>query len=118
MHETSTEPRKNASALPGKYPRNESAFDELLSADGGVRPHYAKLFQTFEQLGDAELKRRWVTCRQLLHEQGIYYNVYGDPRGMERTWEMDLVPFTIAPEEWHALEAGLIQRAMLLNQIL
>ena len=116
MHETSIEPRKNQ--LLEKYPRNESAFDELLSPDGQVRPHYAKLFQTLEHLGDAELKRREVTCRQLLHEQGIYYNVYGDPRGMERPWQMDLVPLVIAPEEWHALEAGLIQRATLLNQIL
>jgi uncharacterized circularly permuted ATP-grasp superfamily protein/uncharacterized alpha-E superfamily protein len=118
MHETSTELRKNSSDLLEKYPRNGSAFNELLSADGRVRPHYAKLFQTLEQLGDAELKRRWATCRQLLHEQGIYYNVYGDPRGMERTWEMDLVPLVIAPEEWHSLEAGLIQRATLLNKIL
>ena len=118
MHETSTEPRKNPSVLLGKYPSNESAFDELLSADGGVRPHYAKLFQTLEQLGDVELKRRSATCRQLLHEQGIYYNVYGDPRGMERPWEMDLVPLVIAPEEWHSLEIALIQRATLLNKIL
>src|ERR1700722_4147585 len=118
MHETSTEPRKDLSALLGKYPGNESAYDELLSPNSKVRPHYTKLFQAFEQLGEAELKRRWATCRQLLHEQGIYYNVYGDPRGMERTWEMDLVPFVIAPGEWQSLEAGLSQRAMLLNKIL
>src|ERR1700734_3521270 len=118
MHETSIESRKSPSAWLGKYPRNESAYDELLSADSKVRPHYSKLFQTLEQLGEPELKRRWSTCRQLLHEQGIYYNVYGDPRGMERPWQMDLVPLVIAPEEWQTLEAGLIQRAMLLNKIL
>ncbi len=118
MHETSIEPRKNPSSLLEAYPRNESAFDELLNAGGQVRPHYAKLFQTLDQLGEAELKRRADTCQQLLHEQGIYYNVYGDPRGMERPWQMDTVPLVMAPDEWQTLEEGLIQRATLLNKIL
>jgi uncharacterized circularly permuted ATP-grasp superfamily protein/uncharacterized alpha-E superfamily protein len=118
MREISTEPRKVSSALLEKYPRIESAFDELLAGDGNVRPHYAKLIQTLEALGDAELKRRADTCRQLIHEQGIYYNVYGDPRGTERPWQMDPIPLVIAPDEWMALEAGLVQRATLLNKIL
>ena len=83
-------------------PRSESAFDELLADDGRVRPHYAKLFHTLEELGEVELKRRWSTCLQLVHEQGIYYNVYGDPRGMERPWQMDPIPLVIAPEEWRS----------------
>ena len=58
------------------------------------------------------------TCERLVHEQGITYNVYGDPRGMERPWQVDPIPLVIAPEEWRTLEAGLIQRATLLNQIL
>jgi uncharacterized circularly permuted ATP-grasp superfamily protein/uncharacterized alpha-E superfamily protein len=44
--------------------------------------------------------------------------VYGDARGIERPWQLDPIPFVIAPEEWHALETGLIQRATLLNRIL
>jgi uncharacterized circularly permuted ATP-grasp superfamily protein/uncharacterized alpha-E superfamily protein len=37
---------------------------------------------------------------------------------MERPWQLDPIPFIIAPEEWQKLEAGLIQRATLLNKIL
>jgi uncharacterized circularly permuted ATP-grasp superfamily protein len=37
---------------------------------------------------------------------------------MERPWQLDPIPFIIAPDEWRALEAGLIQRATLLNKIL
>jgi uncharacterized circularly permuted ATP-grasp superfamily protein len=86
--------------------------------DGEPRPHYANLFQRTGAIGPAELKRRAETCRRLVHEQGITYNVYGDPRGMERPWQLDPVPFVIAPDEWRTLEAGLIQRATLLNKIL
>jgi uncharacterized circularly permuted ATP-grasp superfamily protein/uncharacterized alpha-E superfamily protein len=117
MHEASTEPQKNIPLLE-EYPRNDSSFDELLTAGGRVRPPYAKLFQTLEQLGEAELKRRRDTCVQMIHEQGIYYNVYGDPRGIERPWQMDPVPLVISPNEWRSVEAGLVQRAKLLNKIL
>ena len=37
---------------------------------------------------------------------------------MERPWQLDPMPFVIAPEEWRTLEAGLIQRATLLSRIL
>lgn len=118
MHEISTEPRRDSSSFLEKYPRNDSAYDELLDDSRHVRPHYAKLFHALEQLGDTELKRRQDTCLQLVHEQGIYYNVYGDPRGLERPWQMDPIPIIIPADEWRSLEAGLIQRATLLNKIL
>ena len=100
------------------YQRNASAFDELLAESGPVRPHYAKLMGTLAELNPAELQHRWDTSQRFVHEQGITYNVYGDPRGMERPWQLDPIPFVIAPDEWRSLEAGLIQRATLLNRIL
>jgi uncharacterized circularly permuted ATP-grasp superfamily protein/uncharacterized alpha-E superfamily protein len=99
------------------YKPGTPVFDELV-AEGKLRPHYAGLMQGLDALGLAELKRRDDTCQRLVHEQGITYNVYGDPRGMERPWQLDPVPFVIAPDEWRTLEAGLIQRATLLNRIL
>src|SRR5881394_117572 len=99
------------------YKPGTSVFDELVAGDG-LRPHYAGLMQGLDDIGVAELKRRDDTCKRLVHEQGITYNVYGDPRGMERPWQLDPIPFIIAPDEWRTLEAGLIQRATLLNKIL
>ena len=83
-----------------------------------MRPHYTGLMRELDELGPSELQRRDDTCRRLVHEQGITYNVYGDPRGMERPWQLDPIPFVIAPDQWRKLEAGLIQRARLLNKIL
>jgi uncharacterized circularly permuted ATP-grasp superfamily protein/uncharacterized alpha-E superfamily protein len=100
------------------YERGGRLFDECFTDEGELRPHYAKFIGMLQPIGGAELKRRWENGRRLVHEQGITYNVYGDVRGMERPWELDPVPFIIAPEEWRLLEAGLIQRATLINQIL
>jgi len=106
------------SGLLAGYPPVPGAFDELLAADGRPRPHYAKLIGALEGLSPMELQLRWDTCQRFVHEQGITYNVYGDPRGMERLWQLDPVPFVLAPDEWRTIEAGLIQRALLLNRIL
>src|SRR5258706_11013649 len=100
------------------YPRNEAAFDELLDPEGRLRPHYAKLIGALDEFSPAELDRRSEACRRLVQEQGITYNVYDDPRGMERPWQLDPIPFILAPGEWRALEAGLVHRAQLLNKIL
>lgn len=100
------------------YRSNKLAYDELLTDAGDPRPHYQKLLGTLEEFSVSELKRRSDTCQRLVYEQGITYNVYGDPRGMERPWQLDAIPFIIAPDEWQELEAGLIQRATLLNKIL
>jgi uncharacterized circularly permuted ATP-grasp superfamily protein/uncharacterized alpha-E superfamily protein len=105
-------------SLLADYQRTPPAFDELLTEEGQVRPHYANLVATLGELSPAELHRRSHSCRQLVHEQGITYHVYGDPRGHERLWQLDPLPLIILSEEWRKLEAGLIQRAMLLNRIL
>ncbi len=101
-----------ASLLSGYQP-SAAPFDEFLTDRGEPRPHYARLLGALEEFGEPELQRRSETCQRLVHEQGITYNVYGDPRGMERPWQLDPIPFIIAPDEWRTLEAGLVQRATL-----
>ena len=105
-------------ALLADYQRVSGAFDELFTASGELRAHFIPLVRDLDRLGPAELRRRADTVRRLIHEQGITYNVYGDPRGMERPWKIDPVPFMLAAAEWTALEEALIQRATLINRIL
>ena len=64
------------------------------------------------------MARRWNTARQRSGKTASRYNVYGDPLGMDRPWNLDAIPLLISPHEWRELEAGLIQRARLLNWIL
>src|SRR5262249_34944588 len=66
----------------------------------------------------SELKTRRDAGSRLVQEHGITYNVYADPQGLERPWQLDPIPFLIAADEWRTLENALIQRAILLNRIL
>jgi uncharacterized circularly permuted ATP-grasp superfamily protein len=87
----------------------------MLAAPGVLRKHWEKLVQLMDTMGHEELARRWENA--VIRENGMTYNVYGDPRGMDRRWELDMIPLLIEAGEWHALESRLIQRARLLNFI-
>jgi uncharacterized circularly permuted ATP-grasp superfamily protein/uncharacterized alpha-E superfamily protein len=98
--------------------RYGTAYDEL-SADGVIpRPHWAKLMDSLRSIGTEELGRRWARAERRIRENGITYNVYGDPLGASRAWQIDIVPLLIAADEWRLIEAGIIQRARLLSLLL
>jgi uncharacterized circularly permuted ATP-grasp superfamily protein/uncharacterized alpha-E superfamily protein len=96
----------------------ESVYDEL-SADGvNPRPHWAKLVESLQSVGPEELGRRWSRAERRIRENGITYNIYGDPLGANRAWQIDMVPLLISADEWRWIEAGIIQRAQLLSMLL
>ena len=98
--------------------RYGDAYDEL-SADGVTpRPHWAHLMESLRDIGPDELGRRWNRAERRIRENGITYNIYGDPLGANRPWKIDIIPFLISANEWRFLETGIIQRAELLSRIL
>jgi uncharacterized circularly permuted ATP-grasp superfamily protein len=100
------------------YRAGAGLYDEAFAKPGEIRPNYALLLRHLESFGQAETERRAETTRRLVTEQGITYNVYDDPERAERPWQLDPLPFVIAAEEWKSLEAGLIQRATVINRVL
>jgi uncharacterized circularly permuted ATP-grasp superfamily protein/uncharacterized alpha-E superfamily protein len=86
--------------------------------DGGIREHWHYLMRALGDMGAAELQRRREEAWRLIRENDVTYNIYGDPGGMGRPWKLDLVPLLIESDEWQAIEAGLMQRAELLNLLL
>ena len=98
--------------------RYGGAYDEL-SADGVTpRPHWAHLIDSFREMGPEEIGQRWSRAERRIRENGITYNIYGDPLGANRPWKIDVVPFLIPADEWRFIESGIIQRAELLSLIL
>ena len=93
-------------------------FDEALAEDDTVRPHWRGFLDAMQPMSMLELSRRWSQAQRVIRENGVTYNVYGDPRGADRPWQLDPLPILVSAEEWAATEAGLVQRARLLDAIL
>jgi uncharacterized circularly permuted ATP-grasp superfamily protein/uncharacterized alpha-E superfamily protein len=53
-----------------------------------------------------------------VRENGVTYNVYADAKGVQRPWDLNVLPFILPQDEWRGIEAAVIQRATLMNAIL
>ena len=100
------------------YATPPAGRDELFAADGGVRPHWRPFLDALKELGIEELSRRWDDARHLIRENGVTFNVYADPHGLDRPWQLDPIPLLIDAPEAARIEAGLLQRARLLDSVL
>ncbi len=100
------------------YECSHTTFDEMLGLDGLNRAHWRGFMDQVESLGLTEVRRRWEDAKHLIRENGVTYNVYGDPQGMDRPWELDPIPLVVSPGDAASLEVGLTQRAHLLDLIL
>ena len=106
------------SDLLAHYPRSDTVYHELLDARGEVRPHWQALLAHLRRCTPAQLRQRQALLARQIQENGVTYNVYADPDGADRPWELDLLPNIIPAAEWQALAAGVAQRATLLNAVL
>lgn len=112
-----TLPAQGGSLFQG-YSPHAKIFDESAAGPGLIRGHWRDFASAFEKLGPEELAARWENARKIIRENGVTYNVYGDPLGMDRPWELDMLPLLISADEWRKIEEGLMQRTRLLNAIL
>lgn len=100
------------------YSAQPGVYDELIDAGGMVRPHWHGFLSGLAAMDAADMAESWSTAMRLIRENGVTYNIHGDPAGLNRPWNLDLVPMIVSSEEWSVLEAGLIQRARLMNAIM
>lgn len=105
------------SPLLADYRPLSGHFDEMLGAEGGVRPHWQYLVEALGSLGAGVLHERRDEAQRQLNQSGVTYTVHGDPSGRERPWTLDPLPMLVSSAEWHEIEGGLMQRAELMNLI-
>ncbi|MEQ8229794.1 MAG: circularly permuted type 2 ATP-grasp protein [Rhodospirillales bacterium] len=103
--------------LSDTYAPIDGVYDEMMDAGTGVRGHWQHFLESMGRFSKTELQERWDTAQRLVRENGTTYNIYDETGESTRPWRMDPIPFLIGPDEWQALEAGLIQRAKLLNAV-
>ena len=100
------------------YLPNPDRYDEVFDTKGRPRGHWTRLAQAARRASRTALSRRAGAIRRAVEQDGVTYNIYGDPKGTDRPWEVDLLPFVIAAEEWQFLAKAVEQRARLMNRLL
>lgn len=106
------------SALLAGYSTQTDRYDELLGAGGEPRAPWAAFLEGIAGRDGRLIGDTLSLTERQIREHGITYNVYDDAKGAERPWEVDPLPLMLAGDEWQRIEAGIVQRAELLNRVL
>ena len=96
----------------------DGVFDEMFRSDGAPRAHCRPLHHVLSSLTPEEFPSRCELADRTLVARGITFTVYGDSRGIEKPFPVDLIPRTFTSSEWLQLEAGLKQRVRAPNLFL
>ena len=62
--------------------------------------------RSVEAMGPQEFAARRDNARRAIRENGVTYNVYGDPQGIDRPWELDMVPLIVAARRMEPARDG------------
>lgn len=105
-------------AATANIPTSGSAYNEAM-VNGRLRPHWQQLFAALEA-GDggslATLRTVANNIDQQLSESA--FDSSSTTSTADRPWRLDALPLLLDSADWRTLEAGLLQRCELLNQIL
>lgn len=105
-------------SLLGNYLTTDTRYDEVLTPKGTARPHWEAMLTFLRDSTPESMEHRVQAVQRQVRENGVTYNVYSDPQGTDRPWDLDVVPMILSASEWSEIEAGVIQRATLMNKIL
>lgn len=100
-----------------RYSQN-SSYDEMFDQDKNIRPHWEALKKNLENIGLEQLSLKQKEIDWRLEDNGVTYNVYNDPGGLNRPWKLDPIPMIIEEKQWEIVEQGLQQRCKLFNLLL
>jgi uncharacterized circularly permuted ATP-grasp superfamily protein/uncharacterized alpha-E superfamily protein len=100
------------------YAVPDSRFDEMLAAPGVPRPHWDPFLRALASRQGLDIGDTLSLVERGIREHGVTYNVYADEKGADRPWEVDPLPLVLSADEWSGIEAGIAQRAELLNAVL
>lgn len=96
--------------------RGDPGRHDALWDGQAVRAEWQSLAAWIDAHGIAEVEDLFREGQRLFREDGIGYDV-GRERD-DRAWELDPLPYIVSAAEWRTLEAGLKQRARLLDLVL
>jgi uncharacterized circularly permuted ATP-grasp superfamily protein/uncharacterized alpha-E superfamily protein len=104
--------------LLADYRPAESRYDEMLDATRAPRPHWRAFLSQLAELSNETIAVQSRFVHDAIASDGVSYNVYADPEGASRPWDLDLLPLLLPGEEWRAIADAVAQRARLLDAVL
>jgi uncharacterized circularly permuted ATP-grasp superfamily protein/uncharacterized alpha-E superfamily protein len=112
------------------------AYDEFAGPQGTVRDGWTGLAEGLESFAGTDLRRAQGEVARLLEDDGVTYTpgpassvTFADPTKLDPVrseppplaepvpWRLDPLPLVLQDREWSGLEAGVVQRAELLDAI-
>ncbi len=95
-----------------------SSYDEMVTGEGSFRPHWRALMHTLRGLSPQQLAEKQARAALQIADADAFIARTIPPSGSPGGRMLDLLPLVLPGDEWRAIEAGLVQRARLLNAIL
>ncbi len=100
------------------YPASPDSFDEMLDGSNQPRAHWRTFLDSMAHEAPDVMRKRTESVQRQVRENGVTYNVYTDDKGMQRPWDLNVLPMILPHDEWAGIEAAVIQRATLMNRLL
>lgn len=107
--------------------RPPQAWCEAWDPTQQPRPHWRSLIEALAGKGPNALSQLQERAQRMRHEDSAAFNPFddaansadsGNSETRQAPWNLDLIPLLLSAEEWALLEAGIRQRADLLELIL
>ncbi len=97
--------------------RLNASFDEMFDENCNIKEHWREMANALTNAGIKQLEQKQFEIDWRLEDNGVTYNIYNDPDGTNRKWNLDPIPFILQEKEWDEVAIGLKQRAKLLDLI-
>ena len=90
--------------------------DEFVRADGERNPYWTRLLTQLASAPADNVAERFAAADRRVRSRGMSYRVQGE--AAERVWPLSRLPLLIPKSEWREIEAGLTERAELIEKVL
>ena len=104
-------PRRRLEDWTAGYAPLPGAPDELIDAQGALRPQWRRFMAGLSRIEPDEMAHRFAGADRRIREMGISYRVHGEAN--ERSWPLERLPLVVSEEDWREISAGVEQRARL-----
>ncbi len=98
------------------------AFDAVQSSHQmPLAPLWGSFLSQVGASGIEQLGKKRTDIDQQIRANGVTYNLYAQSESSTvpgRPWALELFPFLLSGQEWQAIEAGIVQRARVLEGIM